>query len=214
MMGLMRARFIVVALVVARTASAQAPGEVQPIAPPPAPIVCADCLSVMEHRWSVSLSLAATGLQSKDNTDQVNLGGGEVAVAFRATPHLELQLQLADAHENHEDIDSHMELGSVAFAFRYHFLPFQHWDVYAHAALGSATLTQDAQPKSDARAMFQLGFGVEYRFVHLAIHIELRGLAIGSLMTVPLTDPAGDGGIRLAGQLSGGQGVLGASYYF
>jgi hypothetical protein len=206
----MRARVIVVALLVARTASAQAPGEVQPIAPPPATIVCADCVAVMEHRWSVSLSLAATGLQSKDNTDQTNLGGGEVAVAFRATPHLELQLQLADAHENHQAVDSHMELGSVALAFRYRFLPFQHWNVYAHAAIGSTTLTQDAQPNSDARAMFQLGFGGEYRFDHFAIHFELRALAIAGLMTVPLTDPA----IRLSGQLSGGQALLGASYYF
>ena len=212
----MRARFVVVALLVARTASAQAPGEVQPIAAPPQVVVCADCVAVMEHRWSVGLSLAATGLQSKDNTDQANLGGAEVDVAFRVTPHLELQLQLADAKQNHDDttIDSHMELGSVAIGFRYRFVPFQHLNFYAHTAIGGATLTQDAQPKSDGRAMFQLGFGGEYRFDHLAIHLELRALAIAALMTVPLSDPAGDGSIRLAGQLSGGQALLGASYYF
>ena len=213
MMGLMRARVIIVALVVARTASAQAPGEVQPIAPPPAPIVCADCLSVMEHRWSVSLSLAATGLQSKDNTDQVNLGGGEIDVAFRATPHLELQLQLADAKQNHEAVDSHMELGSVAIGFRYRFLPFQHLNFYAHTAIGGATLTQDAEPKSDSRAMFQLGVGGEYRFDHLAIHFELRALAIAQ-EAVPHLAPVDPTGIRLTGQLSGGQALLGGSYYF
>lgn len=207
----MRARFIVVALLVARTASAQAPGEVQPIAQPPPPIVCADCVMVMEHRWSVGLSLAATGLQSQNDSDQANLGGGEVDVAFRVTPHLELQLQLADAKQNHNDaIDSNMELGSVALGFRYRFVPFQRLNFYAHTAIGGATLTQDAQPKSDSRAMFQLGFGGEYRFDHLAIHLELRALAIAGQMTAPISD----GSIRLAGQLSGGQALLGASYYF
>jgi hypothetical protein len=213
----MRARFVVIALLVARTASAQAPGEVQPIAQPPPPIVCADCVNVMDHRWSVGLALAATGLQSQNDSDQANLGGGELSVAFRVTPHLELQLQLADAKQNHDDttIDSHMELGSVAIGFRYRFVPFQHLNFYAHTAIGGATLTQDAQPKSESRAMFQLGFGGEYRFDHLAIHLELRALAIAGLMAAPLTDPAGDGTqIRLPGQLSGGQALLGASYYF
>ena len=214
MMAVMRARFVVVALLVARTASAQAPGEVQPIAPPPQVVVCADCVAVMEHRWAVSLSLAATGLQDKADNDQANLGGAEVAVAFRVTPHLELQLQLADAHENHEDVDSHMELGSVAIGFRYRFLPFQHLNFYAHVAIGAATLTQDAQPKSDSRTMFQLGLGAEYRFDHLAIHFELRGLSIAELL-LPHDDPAGgDGNIRLSGPISGGQALLGASYYF
>jgi hypothetical protein len=207
----MRARFVVVAMLVGRTAFAQAPGEVQPVAPPQA-IVCADCLSVMEHRWSLSASLAATGIQDKDGSDKANFGGAEIAVGFRATPHLELRLQLAAAHQNAEANDSDMDLDSFALAIRYRFLPFQHFNVYAHAALGSTTLAQDAQRNTASRGMFQLGVGGEYRFDHFAIDFQLRAVAIGQQNApngVPI-DPA----IRLTGPLSGGQALLGATYYF
>ena len=78
------------------TARAQAPGEVAPAAPAAAPQVSCSGgsgpIDVMANRWAVGLSVGSLSTAPKDTPDdKTQFGIGELALRFRATPHLELE---------------------------------------------------------------------------------------------------------------------------
>jgi opacity protein-like surface antigen len=239
MMVPMRSLFVVASLFVATSAYAQAPGEVAPQAMP-APVVmvpagpCAGCIRepVMANRWSVGLSVGSMGLNPKDSPDaKTNFAVGELAVRFRATPHLELALAFGGGGEKlSNNMDGQTEVSMGALQLRYRFMPEHHWNWYLMAGLGGASVTQknatDQERQDAQRGMFQLGAGLEYRFQQFALGIELRGVGLSatkasqSAPTVmvsggtngtnqPPPPPTTD-----SGQYSGGQLTLGASYYF
>jgi opacity protein-like surface antigen len=236
----MRSLFVVASLFVATSAYAQAPGEVAPQAmPAPAPMVvvpvgpCGGCIRepVMANRWSVGLSVGSMGLNPKDSPDdKTNFAIGELAIRFRATPHLELALAFGGGGEKtSNNMDGQTEVSMGALQLRYRFMPEHHWNWYLMAGLGGASVTQKGatdQERQDAqRGMFQLGAGLEYRFQQFALGIELRGVGLSetkaqSAPTVmvstgtnqPPPPPVVD--TTSSGQYSGGQLTLGASYYF
>jgi opacity protein-like surface antigen len=235
----MRSLFVVASLFVAATAYAQAPGEVAPQAMPapvmvvPAPTACAGCIRepVMANRWSVGLSVGSMGLSPKDNPDdKTNFAVGELAIRFRATPHLELALAFGGGGEKlSNNMDGQREVSMGALQLRYRFMPEHHWNWYLMAGLGGASITQkDAtdQERQDAqRGLFQLGAGLEYRFQQFALGIELRGMGMSETkadQAAPVmvtagatTDPTPPPANTVSsGQYSAGQLTLGASYYF
>jgi hypothetical protein len=223
---------VVVAPVVA------APVVAQPVvvAPAPAPEVgCGLSLPprspVMDNRWAIGFSVGGMSLAPKDSPDnQTNFAIGELALRFRATRHLELELSAGGGRERTADnMDGDLEVDTAALALRYRFRPEAHWNWFVMGGVGAASVTlHDAttQERNDAnQIMGMLGIGTEYRFDHLAIQAELRAVGLGkstkdtttsdppaatamSTTTTTTTDPTA------TVERSGGSFSIGLSYYF
>jgi hypothetical protein len=207
-------RALAIVAVVAGTAHAQAPGETPPVEPAaPAVAPCSDCIDVMSDRWSVGFVLGVVGLQNQDKSEQLNLGGSELALRFRATPHLEVQAAFGSARESHDPnsamTDYHAQLTTFEVALRYRFLPDRPWNVSVFGGLGTAQLDSDAE-RGQQRPMIVMGGGVERRFGRFGVHAELRIVALAAQMISTLIEPPDP----YVDQMSGGQLVLGGSFYF
>jgi hypothetical protein len=228
--------FSLAPLFAATLAHAQAPGA---FAPPPAgapeqPVCAAPCggcggESVMANRWAIGLSLGSMTLAPDGAPDdRTAFATGELALRFRATPHLELELSAGGGRErtaDHQDGD--LQVATVALAARYRFRPEAAWNWFVMGGLGAASVTRhDAtdQERNDAtQPLGMLGIGLERRFHHLALQAEARVVGLGedrrhdaampvanaamatTLEPTPATSPQARGG----GALS-----LGLSYYF
>ncbi len=230
-------------LFAAPLAHAQAPGEVQPVgaapvaAPGAAPVVgpgvapapapeagCEPRPAVMDNRWAIGFSLGSMSIAPSDTPDaQTHFAVGELALRFRATPHLELEGTIGGGRERTPDnMDGDLEVTTAALALRYRFRAEEHWNWFVMGGLGIAAIASHnatSQERSDAtQPMFELGIGTEYRFDHLALQAELRGFGLGaarsntadpvpaSMTTTTTTDPNI--------QRSGGLLSVGVSYYF
>lgn len=219
---------VVVAPVVAQPVVV-APG----VAPAPAPE--AGCApqeppreSVMNNRWAIGFSIGGMSLAPKDSPDnQTNFALGELALRFRATPHLELELSAGGGRERTADnMDGDLQVNAAALALRYRFRPEAHWNWYVMGGLGGASVTRHdatSQERSDAtQPMGVLGIGTEYRFDHLALQAELRGVGLGAAKSDTTSDPAPAPMSTTTTtdpntaniQRSGGSFSIGLSYYF
>jgi opacity protein-like surface antigen len=240
----MHARLLALSLAplfAASVASAQAPGEQEPIAAPDAatacgaPCGCRHLESVMDNRWAVGLSLGSMSLAPDGQTDsKTSFGVGELALRFRATPHLELELSAGGGREQRDDNQQgDLEVNTVALAARYRFNPDGAWNWFAMAGLGAASVTfHDAtqQERDDAtHPLAMLGVGVERRFHHFALQAELRAIGIGekhhsdpamdppppaadaTAMATTVTPPTTSSPDQ---KQSGGALTIGLSYYF
>jgi hypothetical protein len=220
------------------TASAQAPGEA-PLAAPgmvtPQPIYAAPYReSVMANRWEVGLGIGSLGIAPKDQpNDKTQFGIGELSVHYRATLHLELGLELAGGQETDPSgkmLSSPREVSTGALSLRYRFEAEFEWNWWLMGGLGSLSVTEkdatDQQRKDAQRPLAELGLGVERRFHHFALNVELRAIGVGpqknqqavpvmsqptaaSQTTMPPSKPAPQ-----SDQMSGGMLTIGASYYF
>ena len=219
---------VVVAPVVAQPV-VLAPGAPAPEAGSCAPREVHRGIPVMEDRWAIGLSVGGMSLAPKDlPDDQTGFAIGELALRFRATRHLELELAAGGGRERTKDgMDGDLEVSTAALSLRYRFRPEAHWNWYVMGGIGGASVVRhDAsqQEKSDAtQPLGMLGIGTEYRFRNLAIQAELRGVGLGTtkqdtttadppttaMSTTTTTDP---GSADL--QRSGGSFVVGLSYYF
>lgn len=217
----MLARFAVVVagpLFIASLAHAQAPGEVPVQAPPE--MVLQPAPSVMDNRWAIGFSFGSMSLVPEHSDADTAFGIGELAVRFRATPHLELALSAGGGRDHHDGMEGDLEVTQVAFAARYRFMPEAAWNWYAMAGIGAAAVTwRDAsdEERDDAtHPMIQLGLGLERRFEHFALQAEARIVGIGSrekddAMPANVDDPTT---LDPRQRLSGGALTVGASYYF
>jgi opacity protein-like surface antigen len=230
----MSLRLVVASLFVTATAFAQAPGEVQPVAPAAAPVVenpCGGCfVPVMANRWAVGLSIGSMSLAPRDTPDdQTHFAIGELAVRFRATPHLELELSVGGGREQTDNgMDGTHEVSTATLGLRYRFMAEHRWNWYLMAGLGGTAVTlRDAtdQEKKDAnRGQVSFGAGLERRFDHFALQAELRFVSQfaddNSASTTPVVGtvmPVGDPPPSTATPSTtyrGGQLTIGASYYF
>jgi hypothetical protein len=209
-------------------APAYTPAPPPAVPPPPgceAP--CRDCReSVMANRWAVSFAVGGMSLSPKGSPDQsTGFAFGELALRFRATPHLELELSAGGGRQQLTDhmnnlVDGDLEVNTAAFAARWRFLPGSDWNWFAMAGVGGASLTShDAsqQERSDATQPFgMIGIGVERRFHNLALQAELRGIAMGRRSDVD--DSAMSTGTPVPAsadvERSGASFALGLGYYF
>ncbi len=243
----MSARLLVLALgtvtalaATTTTASAQAPGEYAPEAAPPA---AADpCGSpcgghaMRPQRWSIGLNLGGLsvtpeGADRNDDSADTNFRTSELAVRYRATRHLELELLLSGGRQVlDDDSDGDLAMGGGTLGARYRFRPDRAWDWWLMAGLGGTVIErhESTQEQRDnaMRGHFAFGIGLERRFgPHFALQAEARMLAIGprndAMESTPVVkDPAGgmplppDVGTTRDDTLSGGTFTFGASLYF
>jgi hypothetical protein len=232
--------FSLAPLFAAAAAHAQAPGEMVPVAPEDAcgaPCGCQPArvrASVMDNRWALGLSVGSMSLapdgQSEDKTAFTI---GELALRFRATPHLELELSAGGGREQlDDDRQGDLEVGTIALAARYRFNPEGAWNWFLMGGLGGASVTfHDAtrQERDDAtHPMGMLGIGVEHRWDHFALQAEARVVGIGDKHRDDAMDLPVQGGEVAAmattvtpptttspsDRLGGGAITIGASYYF
>jgi opacity protein-like surface antigen len=228
-------------LFAAPLAHAQAPGEVQPVvvapvveAPGAGPIVapgpgpeagCEPRPAVMDDRWAIGLSLGGMSIAPSDTPDdQTHFTVGELALRFRATLHLEIELAVGGGRERTPDnMDGDLQVSTAALALRYRFRAERHWNWFVMGGLGGAAIARhdaSSQERSDAtQPLFEAGIGTEYRFDHLALQAELRGFGLGAARSdsgsaqattgMPV-DPTTTADV----QRSGASISVGVSYYF
>jgi hypothetical protein len=228
-------------LFAASVAHAQAPGEwvPPPVAGPDGaacagPCGCRHVESVMENRWAIGLSLGSMSLAPDGQSDEkTSFGVGELALRFRATPHLELELSAGGGRQQlADDQQGDLEVTTVALAARWRFNPEGAWNWFVMAGVGGAAVTlHDATQKERHDAthpLGMLGVGLERRFHHFALQAELRAIGIGDkqhddaqMAAPPPTDPTMMATTVIpptttsAGQKqSGGAATIGLSYYF
>jgi hypothetical protein len=231
--------FLLAPLFAATVAHAQAPGEMAPVGPEDAcgaPCGCRPAPvreSVMDNRWALGLSIGSMSLAPRGQSeDKTAFTIGELALRFRATPHLELELSAGGGRERlDDDRQGDLEVGTIALAARYRFNPEGAWNWFLMGGIGGASVTfHDAtqEERDDAtHPLALLGIGVERRFHHFAIQAEARVVAVGdkhrddpamdlpggevaamaTAVTPPTTTSPGD-------RLGGGAITIGASYYF
>jgi len=214
---------VVVAPVV--VAPGAGPGVAPLVAPAPAPEAgCEPRPAVMDNRWAIGLSLGGMSIAPSDTPDdQTHFAVGELALRFRATLHLELELAVGGGRERTPDnMDGDLEVSTAALALRYRFRAEQHWNWFVLGGLGGATIARhdaSSQERHDAtQPLFEAGVGTEYRFDHLALQAELRGFGLGMARSddstaVPQMTTAG-GSNSADVQRSGASISVGVSYYF
>jgi hypothetical protein len=209
-------------------AHAQAPGD-QAACEVAAPVVP---LPVMARRWAVSFGIgSATYAPTASPDDKSQFSIGELALRYRATPHLELELagtggQLANG--------SDLQVHSFTASLRYRMRPGHAWDWYLLGGIGATELVtaeaSDADRNAAARGQLQLGAGVERRFGNFGITAEIKMIALASpnnaqaITADPNSSPAPAGTIASSmsamsstpspGGASGGEFTVGVAYYF
>jgi hypothetical protein len=173
-------------------------------------------------RWSVGLRMTGTTTVDKDTNDKTDWGGGGLDAYYRIAPRWELGLEFDGARQQLPDGagpgDQRLDMALVTA--RFHPWPYAVWDVYGIAGIGGASIANvDATQAKADRGAGALGVGVERRFGHLAVSLEVRSIGISSVrqsdaqpevMTTTTMAPAP----AAAGDLNGGSFSLAASYEF
>jgi len=216
------------ARVVVATPAGTAPSTTSAVAPAVgAAAQCADCREpVMANRWSLGVSIGSLGLApngSPDRRDDFLVG--ELALRFRATPHLELEVASEGGQQAHDHRDDYLQMNTVMLAARYRFLPEAAWNWFVMGGVGAAAIAShdatDEERRNAIQPLGMLGIGVERRFAHFALQAEARGVGLGkrtetttaasaamatpvAMPTMTTTEPA----------RSGGSFSIGLSYYF
>jgi hypothetical protein len=223
------------------TAFAQTPGDSYGdasgapgmVSPQPVVIATAPVRNVMADRWAVGLSIGGFTTAPDSAPDQkTQFNVGELALRFRATPHLELELAVGGGSEKLSDGsqgDTQVSMG--ALALRYRFAIESDWNWWIMGGLGQAVIdskniTDSMQLDADTRPLAELGIGLEHRWDHFALQAELRAVGMGerkgysnsNTKAIPV-DASGapiSGGPAQVTQdtQSGGALTIGASYYF
>ena len=213
------------------TAFAQAPGETEPESAPAPPSAtptitsdpCSGGIDVMRRRFAVGINVGGMSLTVEDDIAQneTQFRTAELSIRYRATPHFELELLLSGGRQVLDDgEDGELAMGGGTLAARYRFRVDRPWNWWLMGGIGGTVIERHASTEEERdnaqRGHVAFGVGLERRFRRLALHAELRGVAMG-----PRSDRM-DAGTRLpntgdtrTGQnLSGGLFNIGASFYF
>jgi len=217
------------------------PSMVAPVAETPPPPPCAWAAapheSVMAHRFAVGLSLGHLSIGSRDTTDdKADFGVGELAIRFRATLHIELELAVGGGREQAQDgTQGDLDIKTAMLGVRWRFFPEHRWNIFASGALGAMQIAQhgadDQTFKDSQRPMMQLGVGLERRWRHFALQAELRAISAGPQKdSTVMAQPAGTAPApnttttqppaptptmsATPDNMAGGVLSIGASYYF
>ena len=198
-------RVALLVVVLAGTAHAQAPGEVQPLPAPDAP-------SVMDRRWSISAAIGPIGLKPKDTErETLTFSMFELAGHFRIRPYIDVGLSAYGAGA----MKGELSTGGLFIDARWRFLPENPWNLWALLSLGVASVSHEDQSEAakQGRGAIRFGFGIERRFRAWAIHGELRLVGIGENKdyeeaSMTLNEEMADRAVN------GGSLTFGGSFYF
>lgn len=216
---------------------APAPVALQIVTPASTPVrvACATARAprqpVMANRWALGLSVGSMSLAPESAPDrQTSFAIGELALRFRATRHLELELSAGGGRERTaDDQDGDLAVGTVTLAARYRFRPEAAWNWFVMGGLGGASIARhdatDEQRNNATQPLGMLGIGLERRFHHFALQAEARAVGLGkrddhrtmdvrplaetARVTTIVPSPAPSDEARSGGSLS-----IGVSYYF
>ena len=241
----MKLGFVLAPLLVSSVAYAQAPGDyyeegsgapgitpvvVAPTPPPPKP-----------RRWSVGLGIGSVNLAphvAPENETEFSVG--QLAVRYRMTRHLELELAFAGGREQvHDEYEGKREgdreVSQAVLGLRYRFNPQRKWNLWVMAGLGSLAVTHheasDEERDYAQQSTLQFGAGLERRWSRFALQLELRAVGVAPHeregfddapvvteptrpgMETPLP-PEQDMTTYANDGMSGGQVILSGNYYF
>jgi hypothetical protein len=222
-------------LLVASTAYAQAPGEyeegtgapgmvapvvVEPVVAPPKP-----------RRWSVGLGFGSLSLAPHHSPEvETQYGVGQLAVRYRATRHLEIELAFAGGREQLDHgHEGDREVSQAVIGLRYRFSPERRWNWWLMAGMGSLAVTHhyasDDEREHAQQSTLQFGVGLERRWHRFALQLELRavGVKANDEDAMPLVGTVDGGNMEprppyeptyTTEGKAGGQVVLSGNYYF
>jgi hypothetical protein len=243
----MKLGLVLAPLFVATTAYAQAPGEYEEGtgAPGMAPVVVAPTPPPQPlRRWSIGLGVGSMDLAPHNAPDaKSHYSIGQLAVRYRATRHLELELALGGGDEKvgegKEQYTTGMQVSQAVLALRYRFNPHRPWNFWVMAGMGSLAVhheeASDEEREAAQQSTLQFGAGLERRWTRFALQLELRAVGVkpheADAMTTVQTDPGrpnADGSMTPPKEpvpppdstvyaddgKAGGQMVLSANYYF
>jgi opacity protein-like surface antigen len=166
------------------------------------------------HRFALGLHLGAVSIDDSfapDGQQQFSTGG--LVARYRASRRLELELAIDHGNQQIDEMKTDYQLTAATASLLVHMRPQARWDWYLLAGVGAneRRFKDAADETADARAHLAFGAGLEYRFDHLVLGLEVRGLAIGARerddvrIAAVNEDDEGTGGA---------QASLGASWYF
>lgn len=220
---------IALLLVLSSTAYAQAPGEVEIAPPGMTPEVAPTPTVEAPRRWSVGLGIGFVDLaphSAPEATTQFDVG--QLAVRYRATRHLEVELALAGGGEVLDTGEAgYRSLSQAVLGLRWRFRPEQRWNWWVMAGMGSLAVTRDQATQSEqenaSQSTLQFGLGLERRWTQFALQAELRAVGVAPNDDAPMTTPpALPGGMDAWSRSlhdpregkAGGQFSISANYYF
>ncbi len=218
-------------------AAAQAPGEVAvvPVATPAAyeniqPVE----VDPLRDRFSIGLGVGGFGIapavDGSEGSEGIDFNVVELAVRYRLTPRIELELStfggrqtiIDNASYDGESYEGDLAVGSVLLAARYRFRPDRKLGWWLMGGLGAAVVAphdaSDEEIEDSTHPIGMIGIGGEYRFGrHWGIQSEMRLVSIGVEegdldhdVGPPRMDPA-----RTVQEASAGASfTLGANFYF
>jgi Outer membrane protein beta-barrel domain len=207
----------VVALTFPRAAAAQSgpPGQCE-CAPVAIPVAAPAPAPWQAHTWGVGMRVGSAGVTNEDASKEEFATGG-VFGRYRWSPRLELELAIDHGRQQLSDgVEGELEIGTATASLLVHLWPGSAWDGYVLGGLGvnDRRIHGAADDAADARGHLALGLGVERRFEHLVLGLDVRALAIGPadknqpvVAARATQDPQRDG-------IGGGQVTLSAGWYF
>jgi hypothetical protein len=182
-----------------------------------------------QHRFGIGLRFGSMGIEDKDAAGRTMEEGqqfatGGLVARYRATRRLELELSFDHGTQQIEGDDGELyetdlELTTATASVLFHMRPQARWDWYLLGGLGvnDRRFHGDPDELADTRGHVAIGAGLERRWEHLVLGVELRALAIG-----PKQEEERDVAIAAAAQpveeedegLGGGQLTFSAGWYF
>jgi hypothetical protein len=186
----MKLGFVAAPLLFAATAYAQAPGDYaeDEVAPPGMTPVAvmpdAAPVAVRPLRWSVGFGVGSVDLAPHHQPEsQTEFAIGQLAIRYRATAHLEIELALSGGAEQLEDGEKgDREMSQGVLAVRYRFQPHRPWNWWVMAGMGTLAVTSqyasDDERDEAQQSTLQFGLGIERRFRRFAFQFEGRAVGV------------------------------------
>lgn len=119
--------------------------------------------------------------RASDGADEQQFSVGGLVARYRASRRIELELAIEHGTEQLEDgYESDLELSAVTASLLVHLAPQSVWDWYLLGGLGGneRRFKGEDDAFADRRNHLALGVGLERRWEHLVIGVELRALAV------------------------------------
>ncbi len=150
------------------------------------------------HRLGVGLRVGGLTLSERatDGSEDQSFSMGGLVARYRASRRIELELAIEGGREQLDHgYESSYQMSAVTAAALIHLTPQSEWDWYLLGGLGAndRRYEDDSDDYADQRTHLALGVGLERRWEHLALGVELRALAMSAredqLVNEPLPYP-------------------------
>ncbi len=195
-----------------------APGQT-PIGPMAAPVAAPQAEPWQDQTWGLALHVGGMGLD--DGTEvATDYSMAGLAARYRASRRLEIELALDGGREQLPDgTEGDREVRTTTLSLLVHMRPHARLDWYLLGGVGSTARRWRGAQWSDAdeSAHVALGAGLEYRFEHLVLGLDVRALALAATevrQDIPTTALASPSPTREDSQPGGGQATLSVGWFF